>query len=98
MGTNPRPRWTLRWLAIAGLLAALASPQAWAVGGGSPDPSTTPVLQALQTQVDDLGRRFLTLTGVIERTRLPRLKQPTDELARIDYALPAAMVPPSTNL
>ena len=80
-----------RVFAVAGLLAALATHPVWAVGGGTPDPSGIPVLQALRIQVDGLDQDFLAVSGIIEPEDLPVFKQLSDELARIDahFALAA---------
>ena len=81
----------LRLLALGCLLSLLAAPRAWAIGGGTPDPSNIPVLQALRVQVDALDNRFLVLTASVGTADLPELKQLADRLARIDahFALAA---------
>jgi hypothetical protein len=80
-----------RVFAVACLLAMLATHPVWAVGGGSPDPSDIPVLQALRVELDGLDQDFLAVAGVIEPEDLPVFKQLADELARIDahFALAA---------
>ena len=83
-----------RVFVIACLLASLAVHPVWASGGGgSPDPSDIPVLQALRVQLDGLDQDFLALTGIINPQDLPVLKQLADELARIDAHF--ALVGPS---
>jgi hypothetical protein len=77
--------------AVACLLAMLAAHPVWAAGGGTPDPSGTPVLQALRVELDGLDQDFLAVSGIIEPEDLPVFKQLSDELARIDahFALAA---------
>jgi hypothetical protein len=92
-----------QWLALGCLLFALAGERAWAVGGGTPDPSGIPVLQALRTRVDALDNRFLALTASVETSDLPELKLLADQLARIDAHFAVAAVgggspDPSTTL
>mgnify|MGYP001076078720 FL=1 len=92
MNTNFRTSFlAFRVFAVACLLAALAAHPVWAVGGGTPDPSGIPVLQALRIQVDGLDQDFLAVSGIIEPEDLPVFKQLADELARIDahFALAA---------
>ena len=81
-----------RVFAVACLLAMLATHPVWAVGGGSPDPSGIPVLQALRVELDGLDQDFLELTASVETADLPELKQLADELARIDAHLALAAV------
>ncbi len=80
-----------RVFAVACLLAMLAAHPVWAVGGGSPDPSGIPVLQALRVELDGLDQDFLELTASVETADLSELKRLADELARIDahFALAA---------
>lgn len=80
-----------RVFAVACLLAMLAAHPVWAAGGGTPDPSGTPVLQALRVELDGLDQDFLAVSGIIEPEDLPVFKQLSDELARIDahFALAA---------
>ncbi|MBK7331625.1 MAG: hypothetical protein IPI87_04150 [Betaproteobacteria bacterium] len=81
-----------RVFAVACLLAMLATHPVWAVGGGSPDPSGIPVLQALRVELDGLDQDFLELTASVETADLPELKQLADELARIDAHFALASV------
>jgi hypothetical protein len=85
------PTTVYRLVALACLVVALASPPAVAVGGGTPDPSEFPVLQALRVQVQGLDQDILAVTGIIEPADLPSLRQLADKLARIDahFALAA---------
>ena len=92
MNTITRNTFASRVLALGCLLAALAAPHAWAVGGGTPDPSQIPVLQALRIQVDGLDQDFLAVSGIVEPEDLPVFKQLADELARIDAHLALAAV------
>ena len=70
----------------------LAAHPVWAVGGGSPDPSGIPVLQALRIQVDGLDQDFLAVCGIVEPEDVPVFRQLADELARIDAHLALAAV------
>jgi hypothetical protein len=79
-------------LALGCLLGALGAPSAWAIGGGSPDPSNIPVLQALRVQVDALDNRFLMLTASVETSDLAELKLLADRLARIDAHFAVAAI------
>ena len=81
-----------RVFAVACLLTMLAAHPVWAVGGGSPDPSEIPVLQALRIQVDGLDQDFLAVSGIVNPQDLPVFKQLADELARIDAHLALAAV------
>lgn len=92
MNTITHNTFASRVLALGCLLAALAAPNAWAVGGGSPDPSTIPVLQALRVELDGLDQDFLELTASVETSDLSQLKQLADELARIDAHVALAAV------
>lgn len=87
----PKRHSFVRLLALGWLLAALAAQQAWAVGGGSPDPQGVPLIKALRVQVDALDAQFLALTASVETSDLPELKALADRLARIDahFALAA---------
>lgn len=80
-----------RVFAVACLLAMLAAHPVWAAGGGTPDPSGTPVLQALRVELDGLDQDFLAVSGIIDPEDLPVFRQLADELARIDahFALAA---------
>ncbi|MCC7216754.1 MAG: hypothetical protein IT517_08290 [Burkholderiales bacterium] len=92
MNTTTRKTFAFRLLALAWLLGALAGPPAWAAGGGTPDPSDIPVLQALRIQVDGLDQDFLAVAGIIDPQDLPVFRQLADELARIDAHLALAAV------
>lgn len=84
---------TIRHLAAAACLAvALVVPPAFAVGGGTPDPTDVPVLQALRTQVAGLDQDFVFVTGIVEPQDLPVVRQLADELARMDAQLAVAAV------
>ena len=80
-----------RLLTLGCLWFALAGQHAGAVGGGSPDPSSIPVLQALRVQVSGLDQDLLAVTQGVAPEDLPVLTQLADELARIDahFALAA---------
>src|SRR4030095_9129416 len=71
-------------LTLGCLCFALAGQHAEAVGGGSPDPSSIPVFQALRVQVYGLDQELLAVTGVVALEDLPILAQLADELARVD--------------
>ncbi len=81
-----------RVFAVACLLAMLAAHPVWAAGGGTPDPSGTPVLQALRVELDGLDQDFLAVSGIIDPEDLPVFRQLADELARIDAHLALAAV------
>jgi hypothetical protein len=81
-----------RLIALGAVLLALSAPPARAVGGGTPDPSEVPVLQALRQQVDALEQRFLVLTASVETGDLQGLIQLADQFARIDAHFAVAAV------
>ena len=81
-----------RLLTLGCLCFVLAGQHAGAVGGGSPDPSSIPVLQALRVQVSGLDQDVLAVTGIIEPQDLPVMRQLADELARIDAHFALASV------
>jgi hypothetical protein len=86
----------VKLFAVGCLMLALLGNNAWAQGGGSPDPAEIPLLKALSVQIASIDKGFQELTavggGTPDPADLPKLKTLASRLVEADLHLGLAKV------